>query len=176
MDKIKKKDINMGLQITEKQARLILKNYLKICKITHNMNTKVQKTFAVDGRMLGDIGECVLAYAFGLILNDKQEKGFDATTKTGKKVEIKVRTNKNHIHLSDSTIKNVKKDKCHLLVAEIDKDNREIKIVANALLQPTVEKKRDAGFITRKKLKEHCDGHKLRLIHDKIGSWHIIPE
>lgn len=164
------------MKITEKQAKFILRNYCKICKIAQKMNQKIQKSFAVDGRMLGDIGECILAYAFDLRLNEKQRGGFDAETKNGKKVEIKVRTNKNHIHISNSTVKNVKKDGCHLLVAEIDRFEKIIKIVINSELQSKVEDKRNNGFIPRNKLKLYCKGRGLKLIHDNIGCWKILTE
>ncbi len=164
----------MGLKITERQAEFILANYLKICAITATMNGKVPKTFAIDGRMLGDIGECILAYAFDLDLNEKQNEGFDAMTKSGKKVEIKVRTNNKHIHISDSTIENAKEADCYLLVAEITKNK--IKIVINAKIQPEVENERNNGFISRNKLKTFCTGRGLKLIHDTIGKWRIVTE
>ncbi len=164
----------MELTITEPQAEFILANYLKICDITATMSGDVPKTFAIDGRMLGDIGECVLAYAFDLKVNKKQNKGFDAMTKSGKKVEIKVRTNNKHIHISNSTIANAKKEGCYLLVAEINKSENKIKIVINGKIQPKVENERNNGFISRNKLKTFCTGRGLKLIHDTIGSWRIV--
>ncbi|GEM_PF-2534699 len=70
----------MSLTVTEEQANFILGEYLKLHATTVGMHEKVHKTFAVDGRMLGDIGECVLSYAFNLKLNEKQVAGFDADT------------------------------------------------------------------------------------------------
>ena len=166
----------MGLKITAKQAKSILDNYVKICDITTTMSQKVRKTFAIDGRMLGDIGECILAYAFDLDLNEKQNNGFDAKTKKGKKVEIKVRTNNNHIHISNSTIENAKESDCYLLVAEINKSENKIKIVINAKIQPEVEDERYNGFIPRNKLKTFCTGRGLKLVHSKIGAWRILND
>lgn len=166
----------MGLKITAKQAKSILDNYVKICDITTSMSQHVQKTFAIDGRMLGDIGECILAYAFDLVLNEKQNNGFDAKTKKGKKVEIKVRTNNNHIHISNSTIEIAKETECYLLVAEINKSENKIKIVINAKIQPEVEGERYNGFIPRNKLKTFCRGRGLKLVHDKIGAWRILTD
>jgi hypothetical protein len=39
--------------------------------------------------MVGSIGECMVADAYGLELKTASNKGFDATTKDGKQVEIK---------------------------------------------------------------------------------------
>ena len=45
--------------------------------------------FTPDGHMVGSIGECLVADAYGLELMTASNKGFDAVTKSGKQVEIK---------------------------------------------------------------------------------------
>ena len=45
--------------------------------------------FTPDGHMVGSIGECLVADAYNLELMPPSNKGFDALSKDGKKVEIK---------------------------------------------------------------------------------------
>ena len=45
--------------------------------------------FTPDGHMIGSIGECLVADAYGLVLKTASNKGFDAIAKDGKEVEIK---------------------------------------------------------------------------------------
>lgn len=50
--------------------------------------------FTPDGHMVGSIGECLVADAYDLELMTASNKGYDATTKTGEKVEIKATQSK----------------------------------------------------------------------------------
>ena len=45
--------------------------------------------FTPDGHMVGSIGECLVADAYGLDLKTASNKGFDAVTRDGVHVEIK---------------------------------------------------------------------------------------
>ena len=45
--------------------------------------------FTPDGHLVGSIGECLVADAYDLELMAPSNKGYDAVTKSGKKVEIK---------------------------------------------------------------------------------------
>ncbi len=45
--------------------------------------------FTPDGHMVGSIGECLVADAYGLELMTASNKGYDAVTPTGVRVEIK---------------------------------------------------------------------------------------
>ncbi|MCK0152927.1 hypothetical protein MWU49_04375 [Alcanivorax sp. S6407] len=45
--------------------------------------------FTPDGHMVGSIGECLVADAYGLELMTASNKGFDALSPCGKQVEIK---------------------------------------------------------------------------------------
>ncbi len=45
--------------------------------------------FTPDGHMVGSIGECLVADAYGLELMTASNKGYDAVTPTGVQVEIK---------------------------------------------------------------------------------------
>ena len=45
--------------------------------------------FTPDGHMVGSVGECLVADAYGLELETASNKGFDAVSADGKKIEIK---------------------------------------------------------------------------------------
>lgn len=45
--------------------------------------------FTPDGHMVGSLGECLVADAYGLELMPASNEGYDAVTKSGKRVEIK---------------------------------------------------------------------------------------
>ena len=47
------------------------------------------RPFTPDGHMVGSLGECLVADAYGLKLMPPSNQGYDAETKAGKKVEIK---------------------------------------------------------------------------------------
>jgi len=47
------------------------------------------RRFTPDGHMVGSLGECLVADAYGLELMQPSNKGYDAITKDGIKVEIK---------------------------------------------------------------------------------------
>jgi hypothetical protein len=48
------------------------------------------RRFTPDGHMVGSLGECLVADAYGLELKTASNKGYDAVTKSGLQVEIKV--------------------------------------------------------------------------------------
>ena len=48
------------------------------------------RPFTPDGHLVGSLGECLVADAYNLTLMPPSTKGYDAITKEGKKVEIKV--------------------------------------------------------------------------------------
>lgn len=45
--------------------------------------------FTPDGHMVGSLGECLVADAYGLVLRTASNKGYDAITRSGLQVEIK---------------------------------------------------------------------------------------
>lgn len=47
------------------------------------------RRFTPDGHMVGSLGECLVADAYGLELKTASNKGYDAVTKSGLQVEIK---------------------------------------------------------------------------------------
>lgn len=47
------------------------------------------RPFTPDGHLVGSLGECLVADAYELELMPPSNKGYDAVTKEGKKVEIK---------------------------------------------------------------------------------------
>lgn len=61
-----------------------------------------QKSFTLDGRLIGDIGEVIAAYFFDLELNEIQQTGYDATILSGpnkgQRVEVKCRRKSDTIH------------------------------------------------------------------------------
>lgn len=50
--------------------------------------------FTPDGHLVGSLGECLVADAYGLSLLNASNKGYDALTKNGIKVEIKATQSK----------------------------------------------------------------------------------
>lgn len=50
--------------------------------------------FTPDGHMVGSLGECLVADAYGLELKAASNKGYDAVTSTGLEVEIKATQSK----------------------------------------------------------------------------------
>ena len=50
--------------------------------------------FTPDGHMVGSLGECLVASAYGLELMTASNKGYDAVSKSGLKVEIKATQSK----------------------------------------------------------------------------------
>jgi hypothetical protein len=50
--------------------------------------------FTPDGHMVGSLGECLVADAYGLDLQTASNKGFDAIGPKGRKIEIKVTQSK----------------------------------------------------------------------------------
>ena len=52
------------------------------------------RPFTPDGHMVGSLGECLVADAYNLDLMPPSNQGYDAVTKTGKKVEIKATQSK----------------------------------------------------------------------------------
>ena len=50
--------------------------------------------FTPDGHLVGSLGECLVADAYGLELLAASNKGYDAITKEGLKVEIKATQSK----------------------------------------------------------------------------------
>lgn len=52
------------------------------------------RPFTPDGHMVGSLGECLVADAYGLELMPPSNQGYDAKTASGKKVEIKATQSK----------------------------------------------------------------------------------
>ena len=52
------------------------------------------RPFTPDGHMVSSLGECLVADAYNLDLMPPSNKGYDALTKNGKKVEIKTTQSK----------------------------------------------------------------------------------
>ena len=50
--------------------------------------------FTPDGHMVGSIGECLVADAYGLELMKASNKGYDALSSSGKQIEIKATQSK----------------------------------------------------------------------------------
>ncbi|HDY84218.1 hypothetical protein LCGC14_0581400 [marine sediment metagenome] len=58
--------------------------------------------FTPDGHMVGSIGECLVANAYGLELQTASNKGYDATSRDGRKIEIKATQSKSVAFRSES--------------------------------------------------------------------------
>ena len=62
----------------------------RLYSTVHDLETMFPgRHFTPDGHMVGSIGECLVADAYDLELMPASNKGYDATSKTGKQVEIK---------------------------------------------------------------------------------------
>ena len=146
-------------------------------------NFGIDKTFALGGRFIGDVGECLVSYLFGVQLYKTQQPGQDGV-KSGTPVEIKVRTrNSNnkvgHIHISSDTRKN---SKCYLVVLSLEfrpkKDNIiHLEINSKVSAHWFVKNKLgiDSGFIDFKTLKEKCCNNGMDLQNEitDIPGWKI---
>ena len=146
--------------IEKRQIKRLLSQFATIYDMQQGMSKilKTQKTFALDGRLIGDMGECLVSYLYGVDLEETQMPGQDGTL-NDKPVEIKVRTkNKkghiNHVHISDATIK---KNGCYLFVLSFDPEHTQIEVTISAWLSKAELKKikrTDKGFATLSNLKQ----------------------
>ena len=73
--------------INHKKFQLLIKQLYATVNELENMFPG--RHFTPDGHMVGSIGECLVADAYGLELMPASNKGFDAISKSGKQVEIK---------------------------------------------------------------------------------------
>lgn len=71
------------------------------------------RPFTPDGHMVGSLGECLVGDAYGLELMPPSNQGFDATTNSGKKVEIKATQSKSVAFRSKPE---------HTIIIKINKD------------------------------------------------------
>ena len=61
-----------------------------IYSIVHELEAMFpNRHFTPDGHMVGSLGECLVADAYGLELMPASNKGYDAVNKSGVKIEIK---------------------------------------------------------------------------------------
>ncbi|MFQ6696005.1 MAG: DUF6998 domain-containing protein [Alphaproteobacteria bacterium] len=146
-------------------------------------NFGIDKTFALGGRFLGDVGECLVSYLFDVQLYNTQKPGRDGV-KGDIPVEIKVRTrnSKNkvgHIHISADTRK---EPEVYLIVLSLEfcskKDNIvhiEINSKVSAKWFTGNKLGLDGGFIDFKILKEKCvnKGIDLKNKIPNIRGWKI---
>ena len=108
-----KKDKLEALATRELPANLQSKLYAVRAAIndlkTEAETHEVFREFSPDGRFLGDIGELIAKIFFGVTLTVKQQKGHDATeaevdgvasVKSGRKVEVKLRSRSTNIEFS----------------------------------------------------------------------------
>ena len=166
--------------IKKGQITAILETLSEIYQMTRDMkkDNKLTKTFALGGRFLGDVGECLVSYLFGVKLYNKQQPGEDGIDKNDKPVEIKVRTRngKNevpHIHIS----KNTRKRDGYLIVLSFESDKPVIHIEINSYIKAGLLGT-EGGFIDFKDLKGKCgcNGLELQKKDKNIAGWEIVKE
>ena len=169
------------MKIKKRQIRKLLSQFATIYDMQQKMSESLnrQKTFALDGRIIGDIGECLAGYLYGIDIEETQTPGQDGVF-DGKPVEIKVRTrdkkgNINHIHMSNATIT---KNGCYLIMLAFDTQERAINVEINAWLSKSTLKKikrTEKGFVTMSNLKNAIsttnDEQKQKKI--KMSGWTI---
>ncbi len=148
------------MKIEKSQIKKLLAQFSTIYDLQQEMSKqlKKKKTFALDGRIIGDVGECLAGFLFDIDIEEKQVPGQDGVYRK-RPVEIKTRTLKNnkfgHIHLSDATVD--KSDGCYLILLSFDFVAKEINIEINTWISKTIltkiKKERTNGFIPFNKLK-----------------------
>lgn len=147
--------------ITKRQIKKLLSEFSKMYKLQQKMSvcTNKEKTFALAGRIVGDIGECLASYLFDIALEKKQEEGHDGWYRKTP-VEVKVRTTSdtnslNYIRISKPTFK----QDFYLIFFVFDMENKEIIVKTNTLVSGKVLKaikkiiEEEQGKITFNKLK-----------------------
>lgn len=75
----------------EKFQKLIMQLYSTVSELESMFPGR---HFTPDGHMVGSIGECLVAEAYGLELMTASNKGFDAISSNGTQVEIKATQSK----------------------------------------------------------------------------------
>ena len=80
------------------------------------LNKISSRPFTPDGHLVGSIGEVVAADTYGLILEKCSNEGFDAKTKEGKTVEIKLTGGKSLSVSSDAKLPDI------LIVLKLDSE------------------------------------------------------
>ena len=168
------------MEIKKCQIKKLLKQFAAIYKIQQKMSMVCdgKKSFALDGRIIGDMGECLAGYLYDIQIADRQTPGQDGTYNK-KPVEIKVRTKNrkgiiDHIHISDSTIN---KNGCYLIVLAFDTNKRTINVeINNWMSAKTLKslKRTVKGFVTLSNLKSKIkvnDNKQQRKI--KVSGWTI---
>jgi hypothetical protein len=79
-------------------------NVIELLKIVGEMKLKYPiKSFTLDGRLVGDIGEIIVQEYYDIKLYDKLEPHYDGETKSNEKVQIKT-TLQNSLGFSGSLI------------------------------------------------------------------------
>ena len=168
------------MKINKKQIRALLKQFSTIYDMQQQMTGCVKgiKTFALDGRIIGDIGECLAGYLYDIEIEESQKPGQDGVYNR-KSVEVKVRTkdkngNINHIHISKQTID---KNGCYLVMLAFDMIEKTINVEINDWLSSKTLKalnRTEKGFVTLSNLKSKIkvnDDKKQRKI--KMSGWTI---
>ena len=75
------------MNLDQEKFRGLVKDLYKIVSELESMFPG--RHFTPDGHMVGSLGECLVADAYGLELRTASNKGFDAISSSGVKVEIK---------------------------------------------------------------------------------------
>jgi hypothetical protein len=134
------------LKITKEQVISTIKSLREIEKITKDMSATFSSKikFTMDGHLMGGVGVCLAAYMFNLNLEETTSKaGYDATTKDGQKVEIKIRKAAPLLTISQSSVDLSKtKEGLNLIVLKIS-DSFNVKLIFNGLLTEEITSKLD---------------------------------
>lgn len=196
------KPLDKKIELSAENINELLTTFWTMHKLQNRLSdmTDSKKTFALAGRIVGDVGECLAHYLFGVDLSSTQTKGHDGTY--GKKktpVEVKVRTqdtkgNINHIHISDNTFV----EDFYLIVFGFDMAHRKITVEVNTFvsgnIRETMQRKKETkdqkttyrnknGFITLENLKK-CLQNNLysngipvgKNKQTKFGKWTICTQ
>jgi hypothetical protein len=100
--------------MSKDKTTLIKSKIKRLYKIVTELEKDFPKRkFTLDGHLVGSIGDVVVAEYYNLKLASQTQKGYDATTNRGRKVEIKA-TQKKSIGLRSVP--------AHLIVIKLDKN------------------------------------------------------
>ena len=148
------------------------------------------KTFALGGRFLGDIGECLASYLFDARLYKKQKTGHDGLV-GDKRIEVKVRSKYGEneeikkIRISKESLNpgDRKSDETgfYLIIFSFELTNRKINIEFNKLVPFDKQYNGTAKFFNAwvNYFKGKKCGPSLKIKKDKatnIGGWTIMEE
>ena len=172
--------------VTEEQIQEIFSSLSCIYNMKECMRKKsgVEKTFALGGRFLGDVGECLASYLFSMTLCVQQNPGYDGRLQDGTRIEIKVRTENEDekirkIRISKESFNSGpnKEDKFYLVIFAFNFEKKRVKIALNKSVPTNSKINKDMAKSFNawsKYFSEYADGPQIP--QKNIAGWTILQE